>query len=77
MARGGGWLSRARRLIDNHPDCVEQGYLLVPVALGSMGEGDLSTACDTFNQAANIGDRFCDSDLLTLGRLGQGQALIH
>lgn len=26
MARGGGWLSRARRLLDGHEDCVEQGY---------------------------------------------------
>ncbi len=77
QARGGGWLARARRLLDGHPDCVEQGYLLVPAALQSMGEGDAATACTTFSQAADIGDRFRDSDLSSLGRLGRGQALIH
>lgn len=77
MARGGGWLSRARRLLDGHEDCVEQGYLLVPVALQSMAEGDAAKACATFTQAAEIGGGFHDPDLLTLGRLGRGQALIH
>ena len=77
MAPGSGWLSRARRLLDDHPDCVEQGYLLVPVALGCMSEGDISTASDVFGQAAKIGEHFNDSDLMTLGRLGQGQAFIH
>ena len=77
MAPGGGWLARARRLLDGHEDCVEQGYLLVPLGLQSMAEGDATTACATFEQAASSGDRFRDSDLLTLGRLGQGQALIH
>lgn len=77
MARGGGWLARARRLLDDgQQDCVEQGYLLVPVALQSMAEGDAATAYDTFDQAGKIGDRFRDRDLTTLGQLGRGQALI-
>ena len=77
MSRGGGWLSRANRLLDDHPDCVEQGYLLVPIALGNMSEGDSSAACDSFGRAAEFGSRFGDPDLLNLGRVGQGQALIH
>lgn len=77
-ARGGGWLTRARRLLDEgRQDCVEQGYLLVPVALQSLAEGDAATAHATFGQAAKIADRFGDPDLLTLGRLGRGQALIR
>ena len=77
LARGGGWLARARRLLDGHQACVEQGYLLVPIALQSIGEGDAATAHATFSEAANIGDRFGDPDLLALGRLGRCQSLIH
>lgn len=77
MARGSGWLSRAGRLLDDHHDCVEQGYLLVPVALAHMSEGDVSAANDMFSKAAQFGERFNDPDLTTLARLGQGQALIH
>ena len=34
VARGGGWVARARRLLDDlQRDCVEQGYLLWPAGL--------------------------------------------
>jgi DNA-binding CsgD family transcriptional regulator len=78
VVRGGGWLARARRLIDDDAlDCVEQGYLLVPVALRYLIEGDGAAAFDTSRRTAEIGARFGDADLLTLGRLGQGQALLQ
>jgi DNA-binding CsgD family transcriptional regulator/tetratricopeptide (TPR) repeat protein len=78
LARGGGWLARARRLVDDGDlDCVEQGYLLVPAALQSMAGGDAATACATFGRAAEIGGRFGDPDLETLAGLGRGQALIR
>ncbi|MQB00975.1 MAG: DNA-binding response regulator [Actinobacteria bacterium] len=77
MARGGGWLARARRILDDaQEDCVEQGYVLVPVAIQTMYEGDIATAYATFDQAAKIGDRFGESDLITMSRLGLGKTLI-
>ncbi|HEY3652685.1 MAG TPA: LuxR C-terminal-related transcriptional regulator [Streptosporangiaceae bacterium] len=77
-ARGGGWLARARRLLDDGDlDCVEQGYLLLPAALQSMAGGDAAAACATFGRAAEIGGRFRDPDLGTLAGLGRGQALIR
>ena len=39
-ARSGGWLARGRRLLDDgQHDCVEPGYLLVPVALRALARG--------------------------------------
>lgn len=78
MARGGGWLARANRLLDGGQlDCVERGLLLVPLGLQRMAEGDPASAAAVFAQAAEIGDRFRDPDLTTLGRLGRGQSLIR
>jgi hypothetical protein len=78
VARGGGWLARARRLLDDrHLDCVEQGYLLLPTALQSMASGDATAAYATFGRAAEIGGRFHDLDLQTPAGLGRGQALIR
>ena len=77
LARAGGWLARARRLLAGRETCVEHGYLLVPVGLQTIEAGDAASACATFEQIADLGDHFRDSDLVTLGRLGGGQALIR
>ncbi|MEX2542704.1 MAG: LuxR C-terminal-related transcriptional regulator [Trueperaceae bacterium] len=77
-ARAGGWLARAQRLLDGgQQECVEQGYLLLPVALQHFGKGEVEAALATFEQAANIGERFADPDLMALARQGQGRALLR
>ncbi len=77
VARSGGWLARARRVLDTGgDDCVEHGYVQVLDGLRAMGAGDLAVARTAFDAAAEIGDRFGDADLTTLGRLGRGQSLI-
>ncbi|MHA6618232.1 LuxR C-terminal-related transcriptional regulator [Pseudonocardia sp. DLS-67] len=75
-ARSGGWLARARRLLDERGDCAERGYLLVPAALEHLVGGDPAAAEAASGEAAAIGERFGDPDLLALGRLGVGQALV-
>lgn len=78
QARASGWLARARRLLeDGQHDCVERGYLLVPIALQCIDEGDAAAAHAAFSRVAEMGNRFGDPDLGTLGRLGRGQALIR
>src|SRR5574342_254622 len=77
-ARGGGWLARARRLLDDGKrDCVEQGYLLMPVARQQAAAGDFAASYASFARAAAIAERFGDLDLTTLARHGEGRALIH
>jgi DNA-binding CsgD family transcriptional regulator len=77
VARGGGWLARARRLLDDlQRDCVEQGYLLWPEGMQRLVEGDAAAAAASFDQAAKIGERFGDPDLIALARLGLGSSMI-
>lgn len=77
MALGGGWLARAGRLLEEGgQDLVEQGYLLVPLAFRSLGEGDAAGAFEKFDRIAALARRFGDPDLMTLSRLGRGQSLV-
>ena len=77
QVRGGGWLGRAQKLLDTTGvDCPERGYLLVPLGLQRLAEGDGAAARDVFSTAAVIGERFADPDLISLGALGTGHALI-
>ena len=77
-AKSGGWLARGQRLLDEGGhDCEERGYLLVLQALRRMWEGDNATLHATFDQAARLGERFGDAQLVAFGRVGVGEALIR
>jgi len=73
-----GWLGRAHRLVERvEGDCVERGYLLVPVMLRHEAMGDWEAAYTTAADAIEIGERFGDADLLALALHEQGCALIQ
>ncbi len=78
-ARGGGWIARARRLVEDHGlrDSAVQGYVLLPAALRELEAGDPRLARDAFVEATEIGERFDEADLVALARLGEGQSLIR
>lgn len=77
QARGGGWLARARRILDDAAlDCAEQGYLRVPLALWALHGDDPEAARRSLAEITAIADRFDDADLRAFGMLGQGQALV-
>ena len=76
-ARAGGWFARAERELDDAGlDTVERGYLLVPTAFQQVHEGVADAALATYGDVVGLGQRFDDPDLVTLGRVGRGEALI-
>jgi DNA-binding CsgD family transcriptional regulator len=77
MGRAGGWLGRARRLVEREGrECVEQGYLLMPLMFEHEARGNLDAAIATAADAAGIAERFGDADLLALAVHAQGQLLV-
>lgn len=76
--RASGWIARSRRLIERSgKECVEQGYLFLPVAHRSLAAGDWKAAGDAATSAAAIGERFADRDLTAFARNLQGRALMR
>jgi hypothetical protein len=72
------WFTRARSLLDREGgDCVERGYLLIPVWLQQMGGGDFESGHATAVAAGEIGERFGDADLTWLAVDEQGRALMN
>jgi DNA-binding CsgD family transcriptional regulator len=79
LARSGGWMARAHRLLEeSEQECVEQGYLMVPVAIMTVEQaGDAQGGFAMFEQIGKIAERFGDPELLAMSRMGRGQALIQ
>ncbi len=77
-AQATGWFGRAQRLLEKSPaDCVEQGYLLLPVVDRCIAAGNAAGAIKAASRAAGIGDRFAEPDLSALARHLQGRILIQ
>jgi DNA-binding CsgD family transcriptional regulator len=76
MGPATGWLGRAQRLLEREGgECVEQGYMLLPVAFQHEMSGDFDGAAATAAAAAEIGEQFGDRDLFALAVHEQGTVL--
>ncbi|HJT14396.1 MAG TPA: helix-turn-helix transcriptional regulator [Dongiaceae bacterium] len=74
MGRASGWLARGQRLLDrNARECAERGYLLLTVVEQRLESGDCEAAYDTAAEAAAIGERCRDADLIACARHQQGR----
>jgi len=74
MGRATGWLARAQRLLERETrECAEQGYLLLPVVEQRIESGDFETAYAAATDAAAIGERCGDADLIACARHQQGR----
>ena len=76
----GAWLRRARRALEDEPDCVELGALLLRDAETAHGSGDLDHARDLAARVVELGRSLRSADLeaealQTIGRvlIDQGQ----
>lgn len=78
-ARGSGWIGRARRLLDDaRHDCVEHGYLLLAAAdIQFVAHVDYVRDAAAYDEAASVGARFREPDLVALARHRQGRCLIR
>jgi DNA-binding CsgD family transcriptional regulator len=77
-AQAAGWMARAARLLDESGEPgPERGYLLVTAARQSIVSGNVADAESKFAEAADIGERFGDVDLISLARQGRGRTLIE
>ncbi|MGH7465022.1 MAG: helix-turn-helix transcriptional regulator, partial [Longimicrobiales bacterium] len=73
-----GWFARARRLLDREPgECVEHGYLLLPLVHQHFAAGEHAAAYAVAVEAARIADRFGDAELHALALHFQGRALVE
>jgi DNA-binding CsgD family transcriptional regulator len=77
FAQAGGWIARAQRLLEGQKQCVEHGYLLLPQGLRAVMQGEFDKAYETFAQAAVIGQKYVEHDLLAMALHGQGRAAIR
>jgi DNA-binding CsgD family transcriptional regulator len=78
QAPSGGWIARAERIVARlKSECVEHGYLLLPVGVRAVFAGKVDAACSYFAKALQIAEKFGDTDLTTMARQGLGRALIR
>ena len=78
IGRGGGWLARANRLLEQDgSDCPERGYLMMPDVYRLQAGGDTHAALATAAAAAEVGRRFEDADLVALATHAHGLLLIN
>jgi DNA-binding NarL/FixJ family response regulator len=72
---GGGWVNRALRLVEDEPECPEQGYLLYFTVETSLDGGEATMAKAREVQA--IGRRHADRNLIAAGLVAEGRVLIR
>jgi DNA-binding CsgD family transcriptional regulator len=72
--RASGWLARGQRLLEHDArECPERGLLLLPVVEQRIDARDFETAYAVAAEAAAIGERCDDLDLVACARHQQGR----
>ena len=78
MGRANGWFARGHRLLEHDAaECAELGYLLLPVVERRLASGDYEAAYTTAADAAAIGQRCGDPELVACSRHQQGRTRLQ
>ncbi len=78
MGQASGWFGRGQRVLEREDrDSLERGYLLIPVLLRHVAADDPEAAQATAAEAAEIGERFRDPDLVAMALHEEGHALVR
>ena len=73
----GGWLARANRLLEDVPEeTAVHGYALLPSVFAAESQGDFDAAVATAAEAAELGKRHGDAELMALAIHAQGHMLV-
>jgi DNA-binding CsgD family transcriptional regulator len=76
--RANGWLGRAQRLLGPEDgECAERGHLMLLAVDKYLAAGDADAAYASAADAAGIGERCGDAELVAIARHLQGRALIQ
>ncbi|MBF6135157.1 helix-turn-helix transcriptional regulator [Nocardia otitidiscaviarum] len=75
---GGGWVTRAQRLLEEVPDdVVERGYVLVAVMFRHIFAGEFAAAARCADEVTDYGHRFAEPDLTAMGLCAQGRLALY
>lgn len=77
VAVGSAWVSRARRLLEEQPSCVEQGFLLWMDTSDALERDDLDEAFVGARRVQDAGRQFSSPTLIALGLVGEGIVVIR
>lgn len=74
---GAGWIGRAHRLLAELPECPEHGYLRYIVEVEAELDGEqLDEVAAAAREVQALGRRHHDLDLVAMGAVGEGRALL-
>lgn len=75
-AVGSGWMSRMHRLLRDEPEGAEHGYAIYHEIFDLMGADDPEGAIALARRMQELGSRFDDPNLMAVGLVGEGRAMI-
>ncbi len=75
-AMGSGWMSRAQRLLEDEPPCVEHGYLQSVGIEEALVRGDYAAAIGVARSVAAVAAEHGDETLEALALVGEGIARV-